>query len=165
MAPSGTPRPRHAVISTVTLNQKNSYVLATREDCPATTVLEYEETVQTALHEIDNATTAMKPQETWAKATIHGINIGAYPDDPVGMTLLRAEIETHNPSASLTTLPRSILDSSTVRPVQILPGLRTPLETMQTSPRCHLCGNKHKTESTHAPYAPLPAGRGARTPF
>ena len=66
--PPERPGPANAVISTVTLNQKNNYVLTTREDCPATTVLEYEETLQTALHEIDNATTAMNPQETWVRS-------------------------------------------------------------------------------------------------
>ena len=198
--------PANAVISTVTLNQKNNYVLTTREDCPATTVLEYEETLQTALHEIDNATTAMKPQETWAKVTIHGINLGAYPDDAVGMTLLRAEIETHNPSASLTTLPRYITrpenrtgkqESSicvcvssealanqlvkkgvlidcqrrkaerywTARPsdqCRSCLGFGHHWKRCNTSPRCHLCGNNHKTGEHTCSLCPT--SRGKRCP-
>ncbi len=100
--------PPNAVISTVALNQKNNYVLTTREDCTAATILKYKETLQTALQGIDNSTAAMKPQETWAKVMVHGVNLLAYPDDSMGMASLQQEIEMHNPSIQLTTPPRYI---------------------------------------------------------
>ena len=100
--------PPNAIISTVTLNQKNNYILTTREDCPASTVLQYKETLQSTLQNIDNTTAAMKPQETWAKVAVHGINLLAYPDDTIGMELLQKEVETHNPGVTLTTTPRYI---------------------------------------------------------
>ena len=93
--------PPNAIISTVTLNQKNNYIPTTREDCPASTVLQYKETLHSTLQNINNTTVAMKPQETWAKVAVHGINLLAYPDDTIGMELLQKEVETHNPGVTL----------------------------------------------------------------
>jgi len=100
--------PANAIISNVSLNQNNNFVLTTREDCPATTVLQYKEILERTLQSVDNTTTTMKPQENWAKVTIHGINLLMYPDDSTGMNLLREEIESHNPNIKLTTTPRYI---------------------------------------------------------
>jgi len=48
---------------------------------------------------------------------------------------------------------RTILDSSTVRPVQVLPRLRTPLETMQHQPKMPLV---RQTQDWRARVPPMP---------
>ena len=55
--------PPNAVISAAAVNRKNNYVLASREDCPAATILEYKEIPQSTLQRLDNTATAMQPRK------------------------------------------------------------------------------------------------------
>lgn len=98
--------PANALISSVNLNQNNNIVLLTREDCTANTILAYKDLIDRTAHQLDSSVVCIKPQEVWSKVAIHGINLEAFPDTAQGMQLLQEEIETHNPTITLTTLPR-----------------------------------------------------------
>ena len=68
------------------------------------------------------------------------------PREPIG--------EERSPDRLPTPQGRTILDSSTVRPVQVLPGLWTPLETTQRQPKMPLV--RQQTQDWRARVPPMP---------
>lgn len=98
--------PSNAIIISITQNIRGNFVLLTRDDCKADTLLPYKETLEKKIKEADPAVQGLKQQETWAKVMVHGISLINFKDTPEGMQVLKEEIEQCNSNVTLMNLPR-----------------------------------------------------------
>lgn len=98
--------PSNAIIISITQNFRGNFVLLTRDDCRADTLLPYKETLEKKIKEADPDVQGLKQQETWAKVMVHGISLVNFKDTPEGMQVLKQEIEQCNSNVTLMNLPR-----------------------------------------------------------
>ena len=98
--------PSNAIIISITQNLRGNFVILTRDDCKAETLLPYKETLEKKIKEADPTVEGLRQQETWAKVMVHGISLLDFKDTQEGMQTLKEEIEQCNSNITLMNLPR-----------------------------------------------------------
>ena len=138
-------------VAAVTINQKKSYILSTLGNTPASEILKHRANVEAALCKIDKSVLHIEGDKKWYRLIIHGIHTNSYGESPEGMTHLRTEIESYNPSVTLINNPRWLtrpekregkksssvsiaLESKEVAMKCVEKGLRVDMQLLQVAP-------------------------------
>jgi hypothetical protein len=97
--------PGNTLVAAVNCNSQGSLILITHEKCTSIDVLKYKSQIYNDLIKVVKDIQAPKIDQKWGKVILHGVSISEFRGEE-GMSNLKHEIETFNPSTTLVTSPR-----------------------------------------------------------
>src|SRR5690606_18373348 len=72
--------PNAPKISSITINEKKSYILSTLGNTPASEILKYRANVEAALRKIDKSVLRIEGDKKWYRLIVHSISTTNYDD-------------------------------------------------------------------------------------